>query len=408
MKFDPNSLFQSARSIRLRPEEFHAIRGQLKMSVIKTETERLSGTMDQQNFLESASHISLRADEKAIIREAIMTDMEAADALTPRPFHGWMRLFSGSMAVLVLFIACGAGVSYAAEFSLPGDALYGVKVSFTEPLLLRFNSSTEAKVRLAAMLVSRRLEEAEKLAEKSRLTAERVTIVQERLTAHIAALELDLKELARLDQETSSNIAIDTAAEMEAHEHLLLRIETDNDPKDVEKLINETRKARTIAEKVTVSADLDSLAAVKAQKANDEIKKTKTTKMWKQRSTQDANISDTILNAEIDLKASEEAAAAANVKVEKATSALNKAKEAKFMLLLPAHTKLKIGVSAGRKEPSQTTNEPSETKSEADVSASSVSSSVSSANAESSVSVGDVLAETDELIENSLPSRIID
>lgn len=312
----------------------------MQMSVTKEDEVRPTSTMDQENFLKTAQRVALRTDEKAQIRAAIMESIASGNP-SMSPFHRFLRICSGCMAVVMLFVLCGAGVSYAAESSLPGDPLYTVKVNFTESILVRLNNSVEAKARVQARLVGRRLEEAEKLAEKSRLTAERVAIVQERLTAHVAALEVDLQELARLDQQTSGSIAIDTAAEMEAHENLLQRIDNDNDPKDVERLLTETRKARNIAEKITLEVGVRNIAEVKAKKADDEIRKTKAAKTWKARVDEDADIAHTILTAEDDLKASEEAAVEAEIRVEKATSALNKAKEAKFMMLLPSRTKLK-------------------------------------------------------------------
>lgn len=341
MKFEPDPFFQSARSIALTDGEFDEIRKNMRNSVTKENWARLESTMDQTNFLTSAQKLSLRPAEKAQIRAAIMEGITVASP-SHSPFHRLLRIFSRATAVLMIFLLCGASVSYAAESALPGDALYTVKVNFNESILLRMNKSAESKARVQARLMSRRLEEAEKLAEKSRLTAERVVIVEKRLRAHVMELEADLLELATLDQETSGSIAIDTAAEMEAHENLLQRIHNDNDPKDVERLVAETRKARNIAEKITFSTGIRNITELKSRKADDEIKKTKTAKTWHARVGQDADIAQTIITAETDLKESNEAAVAAEIRVKKAASALKKAKEAKFMLLLHSHTKLKV------------------------------------------------------------------
>lgn len=432
MKFDPESFFQSARSIRLHKGEFDEIRQNVQKSVTKEGAARLDSTMDQGHFLASAQKVSLGAGEKAHIRAAIMESIRGSSP-SYSPFYRFLRICSGSMAAVMIFVLCGAGVSYAAESALPGDALYTVKVNFTEAVRLRLANSVEAKARVQARLVGRRLEEAEKLAEKSRLTAERVAIVQERLTAHVAALEVDLQELAAFDQETSGSIAIDMAAEMEAHENLLQRIRTDNDPDDVEKLLKQTRKARNIAEKITVSADIRNLAEVKAKKADDEIRKTKAAKTWKTRVDEDANIANTILTAEDDLKASEEAAASAEIRVEKATSALNKAKEAKFMLLLPARTKLKekrerpqrddiessasslSSVSSSSSSPTSSSVSSASSRSRSSSSSSSEKgnksseseSSVRSSSISSSIpvssTISETLKETDDLIKKTLP-----
>ena len=351
----------------------------MQMSVTKEGKARLDITMDQGNFLKSAQKLSLRTDEKAQIRAAIMESI-AVYSPSYSPFHRFLRICSGCMAAVMIFVLCGASVAYAAESALPGDALYTVKVNFTESILLHLNNSVEAKARVQARLVSRRLEEAEKLAEKSRLTAERVAIVQERLTAHVAALEVDLQELAALDRQTSGSIAIDTAAEMEAHENLLQRIDNDNDPKDVERLLAETRKARKIAEKITFGVSVRNIAELKARKADDEIRKTKAEKIWMERANDDSDFARTIIMAESDLKESEEAAVAAEIKVQKAASALKKVKEAKLLLLLPSHIKLK----AREREDLQKDSEPTSSTSSSIEMSSSISISATSSSVASS------------------------
>lgn len=340
MTHDPESFFRLARSIRLQGDEFEALKQNLRMSVRNDDHARLQGGMDRKDFLTTAQKLSLTAGEKSQILAAIKEDMVNADAIQ-NPFRSFLTVCSRCLAAVMIFVLCGAGVSYAAESALPGDALYAVKVNFTEPILMRLNTSAEAKARMEARLAGRRLEEIERLAEKSELTAERVAIVQERLKLHITALESDLKELATLDQESSGSIAIDTAAELEAHENLLEEIHNDHGGNDVQKLIRETRKGRALAERATVSAKIHNRAEITIKKAEAEIQKTKSNKFWQQRSDEDAMLADAILNAENDLKGSVEEGIAADIKIEKASSALKKAKKAKFMLLLPGRPMLK-------------------------------------------------------------------
>lgn len=416
MTVDPEAFFRSARSIRLHPAEQSNIRKNLHDAVRNTGDARPSIIMSHESFLSSAKGIALRVHEKVLIREAIMSNI----AKKEWRFHPFIRLFSGTMAAMLIFAVCGAGMSYAAESALPGDTLYTIKVSFTEPLLMQFNRSTEAKARAAARLVSRRLEEAERLAEKSILTPEYAAIVEEHLVLHVGALETDLQKLALLDKKRSGFIAIDTAAEMEAHENLLLRLGTENNPHELETLLRETRRARRIAQQITDTAELHNVAAIKAQKASKEIQKTKATKQWRQRERDDAEITATIRRAEADLQASQEVAADADVQAEKATSALNAAKEVQFMLRLPARTKMKI-LAPEREHNAPDSTERTDnddapasasTATSADVESSltttaSVSSSTSSASSASSVSssvpADNNIIKTDELLEKALP-----
>lgn len=74
-------------------------------------------------------------------------------------------------AVVVVLVAGGGGVAaLAAEQSVPGDALYAVKVQVNEPIASVFAGSGEAQARYHAKLAVRRVEEAEALAKRGELS----------------------------------------------------------------------------------------------------------------------------------------------------------------------------------------------------------------------------------------------
>lgn len=404
--------------------------------------------MDQKTFLGTAQGLRLSASEKARMRESLFTDMERLAPQTVRPFGTLLRIFSGCMAAVMIFVLAGAGVSYAAESSLPGDALYPVKINLTEPLLVRLNSSIEAKVRVQARLATRRLEEAQRLAERSQLTADRVAIVNERLIGHINALEADLKELEKLNKDSSATIAVETSADMQAHENVLLRIVSDEERIRVENLLMTTRKARKIADDAAASAHADTVRLTKAtaEKAEKAILKAKAV----QYAADNVIVTDTLRNAEDDLKASGDADASVRVNIEKATSALRQAKEVNLMLgikgrvflqrekesvvmpvpenpteldagdvtgeqssagvSLPAVLSSSSATSVYTESSARTSSSPSTSSmsrsSTTSSSAVSVSASASiSTSVSTSAAVGDILRKTDELIEKTLPKR---
>ncbi len=82
---------------------------------------------------------------------------------------------------LVIVLVAGAGTTYAAENSLPGDPLYGIKVNVAEPVERVLTASGETQAQWDVTLANRRLEEAEKLAATGALTATNVQIVQTQL-----------------------------------------------------------------------------------------------------------------------------------------------------------------------------------------------------------------------------------
>ena len=184
MRNDFESFFRSVHSIRLSAAEHEEMREKLNFAVRKKDVIRLQEDMDQEKFLTAAKELSLRADEKARMREMLFAEMERTSAPAIRPVSVFLRAFKGLMAALMLFVLTGAGVSYASDSALPGQYLYAVKQHVTEPLLMRFTASSEAKVRLQKRFINKRLEEAQRLAEISKLTAARAAIVSARLAVH--------------------------------------------------------------------------------------------------------------------------------------------------------------------------------------------------------------------------------
>lgn len=350
MTFDPDSFFRSARSIGLTPDEFDGIKKNLRKSVTNAHETRHESTMDQTKFLKSAKELSLRTEEKAQIRAAIMESITSASTSSSL-FRRLLRIGSGVMAVTMIFGLCGASVSYAAESALPGDALYTVKVNFTESILLRLNNSVEAKANVQARLVSRRLEEAKKLAEQSRFTAERVAIVEANLSAHIAELEVDLKELRALNDSAATNIAIETSATVQAHESLLQKIVSREDQSPLKNFLGTTERIEQVMRHTVIDESAPDVAHKAIEKAKDEISRVRSHEGLEKNS----DVTDAIVGAEAALDESTELAACEQRetesrddtdaqatrqrcekrKMDQAISALAKGKEATLFLSIP-------------------------------------------------------------------------
>lgn len=73
--------------------------------------------------------------------------------------------------ILIVTIAIGGGMSVAADSSLPGDALYPVKIGVNESIASFLAVSHEAEARWAVRRAERRMEEAELLRLQNRLDA---------------------------------------------------------------------------------------------------------------------------------------------------------------------------------------------------------------------------------------------
>lgn len=126
---------------------------------------------------------------------------------------------------LILVVGIG-GTSYAAEGALPGSALYSVKLNVNEKVAgaLKFGSKEQAE--WSAERATRRLEEAEKLAVRGELDAEKQTQLEELFDAHaaefarvVAAIEHDNGDAA-----TSADVQSEFEASLKAHRTILAQV----------------------------------------------------------------------------------------------------------------------------------------------------------------------------------------
>ena len=76
---------------------------------------------------------------------------------------------AGALSLALVFV--GAGTSYAAESSLPGDALYAVKIHVNEKVAAALAVGPSSRAGVLAVHTLRRIQEAETLAAQGRLSA---------------------------------------------------------------------------------------------------------------------------------------------------------------------------------------------------------------------------------------------
>src|SRR3990167_7086500 len=106
--------------------------------------------------------------------------------------------------ILAIILAISAGVSYRAESSLPGDALYSVKTDVNERVSGWLALSAEAESEHQANLALRRLAEAEKLKAEGKLDAELKSRLEGEFKEHVKAAD---DEMDRLEEEGESDAA---------------------------------------------------------------------------------------------------------------------------------------------------------------------------------------------------------
>jgi len=142
--------------------------------------------------------------------------IRARDALSEyisRIENSGIHVGSPFAAALALVLVVGVGTSYAASDSLPGDALYPVKITMNEGVESVLAVSNVSKAKLHVSKVTRRLEEAETLAAAGRLTP----AVRAEIEVNISAStdKFDAAVIALTEEDNTVKVA-EVQSELEA------------------------------------------------------------------------------------------------------------------------------------------------------------------------------------------------
>ncbi|HSD12017.1 MAG TPA: DUF5667 domain-containing protein [Patescibacteria group bacterium] len=189
------------------------------------------------NLIKEARGIALTADEKAAGRDMLEQYMlltpvrvQAAPAKRRSAFFAPALIGkTASVFSLVLgLMLSSAGISYAAEGALPGDALYPVKVSVNEELRAALAPTPEAKASWEAERAERRLAEAETLAKKGELRAETRASLQADFKRHAEKAKSDIAEFSvSADANAAANVAAHLEGSLRAHKKIIAALAAD-------------------------------------------------------------------------------------------------------------------------------------------------------------------------------------
>lgn len=134
---------------------------------------------DIEQFFSRARSIRLSEEVKTTGRAAIVARMSSSSRPAVRfAWFGQSWLRAGVFSSLLLLVG---GTAWAAEGALPGDTLYAWKTKVNEPARLAFLPTPIARAEWSMELMTRRLNEAEKLAADGRLTSETHVFLEDRL-----------------------------------------------------------------------------------------------------------------------------------------------------------------------------------------------------------------------------------
>jgi hypothetical protein len=185
-----------------------------------------------QNLRTEAYKVSLTNEERGAMHARLMARVgERAQAAAPTRLQPGLYYFfspqlSMSLAALMVILLVGSGTAYAAEGSLPGDALYVIKTKVTEPIVGALAISTEDKIKFHTAVTETRIKEAEVLASQNRLDTGATQELESSIDAHISerdALAQKLNDQNQYEEAGSAAIArLDTS--ITAHSDILAQL----------------------------------------------------------------------------------------------------------------------------------------------------------------------------------------
>lgn len=123
---------------------------------------------------------------------------------------------------LVFVLFAGGGIAFGANYALPGDILYPVKVGINEKIQIMAAFSSESKAKAEISFAALRLEEAEKLAKENKLDAATSDELNARFSVHANSAKDNIRDLKKdNDFQTAAEIDSDFETALATHRNIL-------------------------------------------------------------------------------------------------------------------------------------------------------------------------------------------
>ncbi|MEY4723587.1 MAG: hypothetical protein RLZZ324_1100 [Candidatus Parcubacteria bacterium] len=221
------------------------------------------------NLFAGARRMTLTAEEKSSSREVLRSYMAltparhaAAPAARRRASFSLRALTVRARTSVAAALAIGltlsaAGVSYAAEDALPGDALYPVKTQVNERVQATLTLSGPSKAALETKLAERRLGEAETLAARGTLTASVRTELEAGFKKHADDAGARIAQLhADDDDAEAADITAALDGSLDAHARVMAAIADDQGNDEARKMADAvSRAAQDVSRTLRVAED---------------------------------------------------------------------------------------------------------------------------------------------------------
>ena len=182
---------------------------------------------------QAADEVSLTEAESMRMRSTLRSYMDMHPIHVPlraRPTPSWYDIFAHPALAFVAVCAIlgsSAGVSYAAESSLPGDVLYPLKVAINEPVRGALAVTPRAKADWAIQVAGERAKEAATLAAEKRLDDTTQDSLEASLVAHAKIATESIVQQTSEDPAQGAALASRFEARISEYERVITAIDPD-------------------------------------------------------------------------------------------------------------------------------------------------------------------------------------
>lgn len=232
-----DDLFSALRQESLTPQEKGGGRESLHsfMKEVRPEaSERLNSHMTQKQSVFSGPGDHLTSEEfaqgRAELRSFIASHPVRESTLWSSVLSS-LKLGSAPLLATALLVVISAGtVAYAAEGSVPGDALYSFKINVTEPVLATIYNDEEGRALWTMKRLERRLKESNELIARQESRADRWQLLDtsvEQLQQETDALIVTLEERGKKEVVATLRRHLNTTVEHDP----VIRLDDDDSPR---------------------------------------------------------------------------------------------------------------------------------------------------------------------------------
>lgn len=172
-----------------------------------------------------AKKIALTSEEKSRTRNFLLAFMgkHKKESALRRMLHflPFRFLLKPVYAVIFVLLVGGTGTVFAAEASLPGNALYPIKIYVNEPVRGAFAFGEEKKADFEAWRAERRLREMEQLEEKGGLTEDKKMNIEENFKRHEEKINSIIRKFEEKNNPNAVKLRVRLQKSVKVHDEIL-------------------------------------------------------------------------------------------------------------------------------------------------------------------------------------------